>query len=51
MTMNTKRNQDYLTPAVSVLNVDHRGVLCSSTEFGTGTTDNFTMGEDISDIF
>lgn len=49
--MNKRQNIEYLTPKVSIQQMEQNGVLCSSTGFGTATTDDFTIGEDISDIF
>lgn len=49
--MNKKKKMEYLTPEVSIQQMEQNGVLCSSTGFGTATTDDFTIGEDISDIF
>lgn len=49
--MNKRQNIEYLTPEVSVQQMEQNGILCSSIGFGAGTTDDFTIGEDISDIF
>ena len=49
--MKRNKNLEYLTPEVNIQNMEQSGILCSSTGFGTATTDDFTIGEDISDIF
>ena len=49
--MKRNKNLEYLTPEVSIQQMEQNGVLCSSTGFGTAITDDFTIGEDISDIF
>lgn len=49
--MKRNKNLEYLTPEVNILNMEQSGILCASTGFGTATTDDFTIGEDISDIF
>ena len=48
--MKINQTLEYATPQVNTLALCENGVLCSST-FGTATTDDFTIGEDISDIF
>jgi hypothetical protein len=49
--MNKKQNMEYLTPEVSIQQMEQNGILCSSVGYGTGTTDNFIVGEDITDNF
>ena len=44
-------NSDYQSPVTCVFEVQFGGILCTSTSFGTATTDDFKTGEDISDIF
>lgn len=48
--MKTNQTLEYMTPQVNTLTLCENGILCSST-FGSATTDDFTIGEDISDIF
>jgi hypothetical protein len=48
--MKTNQTLEYKTPQVNTLTLCENGILCSST-FGAATTDDFTIGEDISDIF
>ncbi len=44
-------NSDYQSPVTCVFEVHFGGILCTSKPFGTATTDDFAIGEDISDIF
>lgn len=45
------KTSGYQTPRADVIEIQHGGILCSSTPFGTATTDNFVFGENISGNF
>ena len=51
ISMKHYNQRDYQSPMTDVFEVQNGGVLCTSAAFGTAKADDFTFGDDISDIF
>ena len=49
--MNKNQTIEYQTPVVSIQRMEQSGILCASGSFGVATTDNFVVGDDITDKF